>query len=179
MHAEAYNFLRQHVRGNARTVLELGSLDINGSPRYLFPVNVTYVGLDLQSGRGVDLVADAASPLLVDQLADVLDWRRSGDGLVPGFDVVICAEVLEHAVDPGSIVGNAWRALHRGGQVVVTCATEPRAPHSAVNGAGLQPGEHYRNVEEAELFDWLRPFASIGLTKDRVHGDLYACAVKP
>ena len=42
-------------------VLEIGSLDINGSVRPMFkPFQLTYTGIDMQEGPGVDIVVDAA-----------------------------------------------------------------------------------------------------------------------
>ena len=41
-----------------KTVLDMGSLDINGSNRYLFE-NCTYIGIDLSKGENVDVVVMA------------------------------------------------------------------------------------------------------------------------
>jgi SAM-dependent methyltransferase len=41
-----------------RRVLDVGSLDINGSLRDLCPDAVEYTGIDLEVGKGVDLVLD-------------------------------------------------------------------------------------------------------------------------
>ena len=63
-----------------KRVLEVGSLDINGSVRPLFE-NCNYTGIDLGEGRGVDVVAH------------VTDYHRLDDN---EFDVVISTETLEH-----------------------------------------------------------------------------------
>ena len=43
---------------DVRRVLDIGSLDINGSLRDVCPSNVDYVGIDLEAGKGVDMVLD-------------------------------------------------------------------------------------------------------------------------
>jgi SAM-dependent methyltransferase len=45
------------------TVVELGSLDVNGALRTVAPESVTYIGLDASAGPGVDLVIKAGLPL--------------------------------------------------------------------------------------------------------------------
>ena len=42
-------------------VIELGSLNVNGGLRHLFPPECDYIGVDLQPGPGVDVVADACT----------------------------------------------------------------------------------------------------------------------
>lgn len=74
---------REVVEG--RTVLEVGSLDVNGSLR---PVALDrgasrYVGVDLQAGPGVDIVCRAER--LIEQFGS------------NAFDLVISTELLEHA----------------------------------------------------------------------------------
>jgi hypothetical protein len=41
-------------------VIELGAFDVNGSLREVCPKELTYIGLDVQAGPGVDLVASLA-----------------------------------------------------------------------------------------------------------------------
>jgi hypothetical protein len=71
----------QQLRLTDRTVLEVGSLDINGSVRHLF--RGPYVGVDMQDGPGVDMVCNAHG------------LRREFPEH-PGFEVVVCTEMLEH-----------------------------------------------------------------------------------
>lgn len=167
MHAQALEFARRvladlHVTGH---VVEIGSRNLNGSVRPLFVETASYTGVDIASGLGVDVVADGSSyePL----------------GSQPP-SMVVCMEVLEHAPDGKDIVANAARILERGGWLLVTCATEPRAPHSARDGGAIQPGEHYRNVAPSDLRGWLDS-AGLELALEEFHtdrGDLYALARK-
>jgi len=160
MHAEAYQFLTAHAEP-ASTVLDVGGRDINGSPRGLFPT-AEYVALDVVAGHGVDVVAD---------IVDWTDRRR--------FDVVVCAEVLEHTATWSDVVGACWKHLAAGGLLLVTCATEGRPPHSAVDGGPLRPGEFYGNVGEAELLAALKALgASITKVESHARGDLYVAAKK-
>src|SRR5262249_18638544 len=43
---------------HVRRVLDVGSLDINGSLRELCPPDAQYIGIDLEMGKGVDLVPE-------------------------------------------------------------------------------------------------------------------------
>ena len=83
-------------------VLEVGSLIVNGSPRPLFAGE--YVGVDMRDGPGVDKVADA----------ERLPWS---DDLWP---VVVCAEMLEHALRPWRIVAEMARVCRPDGFVLAS-----------------------------------------------------------
>ena len=62
-------------------VLELGSLDVNGSLRRHAPQTTEYVGLDLEAGPGVDFVVEAGRP-----------WPVKDNY----FDLVFASSVFEH-----------------------------------------------------------------------------------
>lgn len=165
MHAEAFAFVERTLssippRGR---VVELGSRNINGSVRPWFASAEDYTGVDLVEGPGVDVVADAA----------LYEPDRPPD-------VVVCCEVLEHSPIANDIVANAAHMLAPGGWLLVTCATDPRAPHSAVDGSGVRDGEYYGNVPPASLWDWARG-AGLELVQrevDFAHGDLRLLARK-
>jgi SAM-dependent methyltransferase len=167
MHPEARAFVAGVApRVAARWVVELGALDFNGSVRDLFPSARGYTGVDLVAGPGVDVVADAA------------DWRPLPHAPAP--DLVVCCEVLEHTPHPEAVVRNAAAMLAPGGRLVVTAAAPHRAPHSAVDGGPLRPGEHYRNVAPDALVGWLT-LAGCALEAFEEHpdrGDVYALARK-
>ncbi len=164
MHPAAEQFVRTALalaKAAPRHVYEIGSRDINGTIRHLFPAAESYLGIDLMHGPGVDVVADGAT-------------------YVPPFvpDCVVCCEVLEHAPDPAAVVRQAWAVLASGGLFVVTCATDPRPPHSGIHGMRLLPGEHYRNVSERDLRAMVPVRQVTTLVDDRA-GDLGLWAVKP
>ena len=159
MHVQAFDFVAAHVTGLAPiSVLEIGSLDINGSVRALFGANVDYHGLDVVDGPGVDEVGDAA------------DWRASRC-----YDLVVSTEVLEHAPRWRDILTNAWDAVAPGGRLLATCATDPRAPHSAIDGLDVRPDEHYANVTPGDVLAHARPWSTDRLVVEahQGRGDLY------
>jgi SAM-dependent methyltransferase len=160
MHPEAYRFIAENI-GQPASVLELGSLDINGSPRMLAPT-ADYWGIDVQAGRGVNEIADAA------------EWRSDRR-----FDLVICAEVLEHTPLRAEILATAQDHLNPGGRLIITCATHGRAPHSAVDGHDVRPHEYYGNVNLADflLEVALAGFEPIRFETHHDRGDLYLLAV--
>ena len=94
------------VRG--KRVLEVGSLDVNGSVRgdivALGPTD--YVGIDIRPGPGVDVICDAG---------DLVE--RFGEN---AFDVVISTELLEHARDWRRIVSNIKRVTKPNGVMIVS-----------------------------------------------------------
>ncbi len=113
----------------------MGSYDVNGSTRDLFP-GWDYVGIDIQPGPGVDIVADAAT------------W--DGGGRL--FDVIVSCEALEHAEHWRNIVRNAFKLLKPEGLFIGTCAG-PGRPHHKCSGEPMPepPTEHYANLESDEL----------------------------
>lgn len=133
MHAAARAFVERWVRPDRDDpVIEIGSRNVNGGLRDLFPRAPqlqTYVGLDILPGPGVDIVADAAT------------WEPAELA-----ECVICCEVLEHAQNWRGILMNACAWLAPGGRLIVTCAGAGRKPHSAIDGEALRPEEHYQNL---------------------------------
>lgn len=91
-------------------VLEIGSLDINGSVRDFF-TECFYTGVDLQEGPGVDLVGQGQD----------LDFK---DGF---FTTVVSAECFEHNPYWWDTFQNMTRMCN--GMVFFTCATHGRAEH--------------------------------------------------
>jgi SAM-dependent methyltransferase len=137
MHPEAFAYVATASRDwTGKKVVEFGSRDVNGSVRGLF-TGADYTGIDTAPGPGVDVVADAAT------------WVGKN------FDAVVCCEVLEHTPKGAAIVAAAGKSLKKGGVLIVTCATTGRAPHSAVDGAAVRPGEFYRNVTRSTFEKWL------------------------
>ncbi len=62
MHASALEYGRKffeiHADPGFERILDIGSLDINGSLRSVCPPGLAYTGIDLSAGKGVDLVLD-------------------------------------------------------------------------------------------------------------------------
>jgi SAM-dependent methyltransferase len=133
VHSEAREWCELFAAPGAATVLEVGSLYVNGGVRDLFPGS-SYIGINDSPGHGVDVVCDAAV------------WEPEHE-----FDVVISTEVLEHAERWRDIVAMCGRALRRGGSLILTCAGPGRGPHGQHGAAYPADGEWYENVSVAEL----------------------------
>lgn len=91
-----------------RHVLEIGSRvadnqDAICNLRSLLP-DSKYVGLDMQDGIGVDVVADATEIPYPDHI----------------FDLVICLETLEHAMDPWKIATEIRRVVKNRGAIILS-----------------------------------------------------------
>lgn len=147
-----------------RRVLEIGSLDINGSVRGLF-AGGEYVGLDLGPGRGVDVVGageDYGAP------------ARS-------FDVVICCETMEHNPRWRETWLNMLRLLRGDGLLVMTCATEGRPRHGTRDAKPedspfTAAGDYYRNLVIEDFLALAHPdawFAAWAFFKDCEARDLH------
>ena len=147
-------------------LLEIGSLDVNGTVRDLFPDADPYVGLDLAPGAAVDVVA-------------------SGHDFGPseGFDTVVTTECLEH--DPGwhLTLRNVVRVLRPGGTLLLTCATTGRHEHgTARTSPAMSPStnDHYRNLTARDVLAHLEPALRVDLVAtDWSAFDLYVVARKP
>src|SRR5574337_578584 len=87
-----------------KRVLEVGSHNINGSPRKYFWF-CNYTGIDISKGKGVDKVVN------------VLDYYPKY-----GYDVVICTEMLEHDKNWDLSLMKMYSLLVDGGLLLITCA---------------------------------------------------------
>lgn len=134
MHAAAREYVAEQVAtfGPWRRACEVGSRFINGGIRDLFLYG--YVGVDIAPGPGVDVVADFA------------DWDTDDR-----FDVIVCCEVFEHTARWPEIIERAYALLADDGLIIITAAGPGRPTHSAHDGGDLRPGEHYANVDPADL----------------------------
>lgn len=139
---------RRLVRGAA--ILEVGSYNVNGSIRSLFRGVKEYVGVDMMSGPGVDLVCSGHE---VDH----------ADG---SYDLTLSGECFEHNPYWRETFANMVRMTRPGGLVAFSCATRGRPEHGTQRTvAGHSPGnqsrglDYYRNLEkrdfaELPLEDW-------------------------
>jgi SAM-dependent methyltransferase len=94
----------RHI-GKPKRVLEVGSLDVNGSPRPIFSDAEEYIGVDQSSGRSVDLVCSAH---------DLLEYFKEP------FDLIMCCEMLEHDDQPLLTIRNIRSLLKKGSYLLVT-----------------------------------------------------------
>lgn len=96
----------EEVRG--KRVLEVGSLDVNGSLRPVFAAwgPGEYVGIDMFEGTGVDRICSAEQ--MVAELGP------------DSFDVVIATEIIEHVEDWRRVITNIKGVCKPGGIILVT-----------------------------------------------------------
>lgn len=111
MHESVFEFLKEALpvdEINGKTVLEVGSYDVNGSPRLVvLPlVPKSYLGIDTSSGPGVDVIGNAENLTAI-----------FGTSI---FDVVISTELLEHVSDWRKVISEMKRTLCSSGLLVVT-----------------------------------------------------------
>lgn len=168
MHVEAYDWVAESFRGWRDThpgveykVLEIGSLDINGSVRPLFEDAEYYIGIDMQEGPGVDLVADAAYLTTPDLM-----------------DVIVCCEVFEHAIEWRKIVEMSYNNLNKGGMFIGTCAGEGRFPHSAIDEKPIRDWEYYANIGARDMRWTLERAHFEYIMVDVINNDVRWVAVK-
>jgi hypothetical protein len=148
------------------SVLEVGSLNINGTVRDFFLHPREYVGVDLLEGPGVDRVCAGQD----------LDYA---DG---SFDVVVSAECFEHNSEWVATFANMARISGR--YVFFTCASTGRAEHGT---HGSHPGDspatndYYRNLSAQDFrdaFDLSTMFAECEFEFNPRTCDLYFYGVK-
>lgn len=105
---------------DTKKVLEVGSLNLNGSIRNLFD-NCEYIGCDLAEGKDVDIAIQG----------QMLDFPSNH------FDVVISTECFEHNPYWIETLSNMLRMLKSDGMIVLSCASAGTGEHGT---ARTSPG---------------------------------------
>jgi SAM-dependent methyltransferase len=175
-HGEQQAFFAEAARGfpdhfTGVRVLEVGSLDVNGSIRRHF-TDCDYTGVDVAGGPGVDLVAQGQD----------LDFP---DG---SFDTTVSAECFEHNPYWSETFANMVRMTRPGGLVAFSCASTGRPEHGTARAdAGSSPltvalgWEYYRNLTEEDfrdVFDFDGLFSDHGFSYHAGSHDLYFRGVR-
>lgn len=127
-----------------KKVLDIGSLDINGSNRDLFE-DCNYLGIDVGEGKNVDLIS-------IGHLFDGPDNY---------FDTIISTEVFEHDMYYEETIKNIMRMLKPGGLFLFTCAAPGRPEHGTRRlGQDCAPlllqiseewADYYKNLSEVDI----------------------------
>lgn len=120
MHQSVLDFAKEALTLHevaGRFVLEVGSLNVNGSVRPIVEALAPagYLGVDVVQGPGVDRVLDAS----------ILP-RVLGRG---NYGVVICTEMLEHAFDWREVVSALKAVLAPLGTLLLTTRSQGFARH--------------------------------------------------
>jgi SAM-dependent methyltransferase len=123
-------------------VLEIGSLDINGSVRMFFLEPARYVGIDVADGPGVDRVC--------------LGHEFHEDP--GGWDAVLSCESFEHNPHYRETFANMIRLARPGALVLFTCATSGRPEHGTsrtspeASPLTVERGwTYYRNLSQSDF----------------------------
>jgi len=162
MHPSSMNKIREFSRVMLRgktpsetSVLEVGSLNVNGSYRPLF-AGCEYVGLDIRKGKDVDVV-----------VADPWDWKEL-EGRK--FDLIVSGQCLEHVEYP-------WRTAKL---MLEHCAPDG---YLAVTAPARQvrhnyPSDYFRYFEQGliALFEGEIDVVTAGWTEGRKIDDAWLLA---
>jgi SAM-dependent methyltransferase len=170
MHKQVVQFTKsvkkKHPHLFRRTnVLEVGSLNINGTVRRFFNTR-EYLGIDITHGRGVDLVTPVHQ-------------------LVPHklFDVVISTEMLEHDCHWKQSLQAMYIFTRPGGLLLITCAG-PGRPEHGTNKARPQDSpattDYYRNLTIDDFRSVLDPadFVEYQVGQMPAHNDIQFYGIK-
>lgn len=170
-HLEQQNYIRSIKEKYSNffknvSVLEVGSLNINGSVRDYFE-NCFYTGIDVGPGPGVDIVCSGH------------EYQQPDNT----YDVVISAECFEHNPFWEKTFENMIRMCKQKGMIIVTCATTGRTEHGtmrSIPGASpltIQKGwDYYKNltVEDfTKVFDFDNLFNEYKFEINKQSSDLY------
>ena len=153
-----------------KCVVEIGSLNINGSVRHFFEKCV-YIGVDVGTGPGVDVVS----------LGHEYNMPNS-------FDVAISCECFEHDPHWQKTFANMIKLCESDGLIVFSCATTGRKEHGT-NKSEPQSSpltvnlgwDHYQNLTEidfTEVFDFENLFSEHIFMENTQSQDLYFYGIK-
>lgn len=133
-------FYRKHKDKLDGRVLEIGSLNVNGSLREVLEIAV---GVDLRKGKGVDLVCP------VEKLKELFP-----DG---SFDACVSAGTLEHVEDWRGFVRVTWDLVKNGGYLVLTIASQQKGRHA-------YPDDYWRltNEQIQQIYPGAYGFENLG-----------------
>lgn len=173
MHVEVQQFI-QEVKAKhndfftGKKVLEVGSLDINGSIRPLF-FKCDYLGIDLGPGKGVDMVKPIHE----------LDHFDT-------YDVVVSTEMLEHDQFWKDSLKRMYDVLKPSGLLILTCAGPARHEHGTTRTTPRDApftNDYYRNITLSDFMSILPEnlFSEYKLEYRRADTDLvfYGIKTKP
>jgi len=155
---------------NGGRVLEIGSLNINGTVRQFFNAD-EYVGVDVGKGAGVDVV---------------ISGHEYDDDQF--FDCAISCECFEHNPYWLETFENMVRLTKAGGLVVFTCATTGRPEHGTERTTPqdspltiAKGWSYYRNLTQADCeqaFDFDSIFKEKCFSLNSKSCDLYFWGLK-
>ena len=165
----ASTFLKNNYSDfHQKSVLDVGSLDINGNCRKFFGQD--YIGVDLVEGPNVDHILDG----------------ENLEKLNKKFDIVISCEVFEHAFNWKKIFISMYNSIHSsGGFLIFTCASKGRLEHGTLRtNPNESPGtlsNYYKNLTRKDFensFDLRKMFKKYIFFYNYYSFDLYFFGIK-
>ncbi len=124
-----------------KSILDVGSLDTNGNPRYLFP-DSDYWGIDVRDGNNVDMIMDA--------------YALSKHFPINHFDAILCLNSLEHMAYPWKVLEEISYILIAGGYFYISVPTFGFPKHD-------HPKDYWRASEDAVREMFMRGYKIISL----------------
>lgn len=122
------------------SVLEVGSLNINGTVRDFFVASDVYLGIDLMDGKDVNLVCPGN------------EYPGESDSI----DTVISTECFEHDKYWMDTYQNMYRIAKHGGMVIFTCASDGRHEHGTTRTSPQDSPattDYYMNLTKQDFLD--------------------------
>jgi hypothetical protein len=122
-----------------KRVLDVGSLDVNGTNKDLFWF-CSYTGIDIIEGKNVHKVST------------VIDFKSTP------FDVVISTEMLEHDKDWQGSLQAMYKLTKK--LLIITCATTGRPEHGTYRSepeSSPATNDYYRNLTADDIAGIIKP----------------------
>jgi len=141
-----------------KKILEVGSLDINGSQKaynfmggkksWLEVVSDTedYTGIDMVDGRGVDVVMNAHD----------LKFEKNT------FDLVLCLNMLEHDDNIKATFDEMYMVMKYNGLLIASYSNETGSKHGS--------SKHFKGVSDKDIDKCLDKFRGIWKVRDGSYG---------
>lgn len=155
-----------------KTILDVGSLDVNGNNRWMFDSPISYTGIDIGEGHNVDMVSKGHEFNAPDET----------------YDVIISTECFEHDMFYPLTLKNIVRMLSTNGLFLFTCATTGRPEHGTItHDIGSAPllkeewANYYKNLTEKDVRDVLdieKIFRRFNFSTNETSKDLYFWGIK-
>lgn len=152
------------------SVVDIGSLDINGNNRYLFE-DYTYIGVDVGEGNNVDVVSKGH------------EYKPNKQ-----FDVVISTECFEHDQHWKETIQNCLDLTKSKGLFIFSCATTGRQEHGTTRTTPQDSpfthsifNDYYMNLTEKDILKVFNPaeiFSEWEFSTNDNTKDLYFYGIK-
>ena len=150
------------------SVLEIGSLNINGTIRIFFD-ECKYIGVDIGNGKCVDVVCEGQNLNYDDNF----------------FDTVASCECFEHNPYWLETFLNMYRMTKNNGLLFFTCATTGRPEHGTIDNmkwaSPLTQWNYYKNLTENDFYEKINfniLFSDFKFIVDKSFNDLYFYGIK-